>query len=252
MCGIAGFSTSPSEVKAINSHILARHLLRQIETRGKDATGMIWTLKEPEDGNHVWFAKNDERARDFLDSVALMPKRARNVMLHTRWATHGNSSNHDNVHPFHFDGIVGMHNGVLTNHEALRRYAGAEPVGQTDSEAMFQMLAVSDDQVADLARVEGAAALQWINTSDPFTLHLARLTGRPLTIAQTKNGSAVWASTRELLLNAMRNTLTPPEFVWEIPENTYLRVVAGRIDHVAEIPNRRSVTPMTFEGKVAR
>ena len=43
MCGIAGFSISDKDHKVIRTRLLSEAMLRQIQVRGTDATGAVWS-----------------------------------------------------------------------------------------------------------------------------------------------------------------------------------------------------------------
>ncbi len=113
-------------------------------------------------------------------------------IAHTRWATHGEPST-ENAHP-HFSGerCAIVHNGIIENHEQLRREqmaAGHTFTSQTDTEVVVH--AVHDELVAGhslteavrrtTARLEGAYALGVIDSRDPDRLVAARQ-GSPLVI----------------------------------------------------------------------
>ena len=113
-------------------------------------------------------------------------------IAHTRWATHGEPST-ENAHP-HISGerCAIVHNGIIENHEQLRRAqqaAGHTFTSQTDTEVVVH--AVHDELAAGhsltdavrrtTARLEGAYALGVIDCQDPDRLVAARQ-GSPLVI----------------------------------------------------------------------
>lgn len=239
MCGIAAINTNPRDFSSIDTRKLARNLLLAIEERGRHATGVGWYQKEPDpdSGVNVFTMKSGVRAREFVDSGSLnqMPRRARNVILHTRYATLGDPANDDNNHPIVVPGIVGMHNGVLDNYEYLFDKYAEDRYGEVDSECLMWLIKNSKDICHDLGDVDGAATIQWIDVEQPTVLHLVRLSGRPMSVAQTKRGSLVMASTRRLLLKAMNRSNVHPDFIFDVPEFTYLRVQSGRIDEMRNV-----------------
>ena len=156
--------------------------------------------------------------------------------LHTRYATKGDPADNGNNHPFVLPGISLVHNGVLRNDDELFAELGVARTapGHTDSEAIAALLAYGDhDHPTDaLERIDGDAAVAWIETDRPRTLHLARVTGRPLAIGFTPGGSAVFASTVEMLrAGAFRAGLRLTR-TWDVGPRTYVRLWRGRTQEV--------------------
>jgi len=57
---------------------------------------------------------------------------------HTRWATHGDPKNNANNHPILHGNVLGVHNGVLRNHESILAETGRQDAAsEVDSEAIF-------------------------------------------------------------------------------------------------------------------
>lgn len=238
MCGIAGFSISKGDHRRVNCRQLARELLLAIQERGEDATGAAWS--ETVDGEHgkaVMFAKLDIPADQFVGSLKeLMPTYSRTAILHTRWATQGDPENNDNNHPIIVGDTVGVHNGVISNDDELFAANGWDRIAEVDSEAIFQLIEHSDDAIAELHKLNGRAAIAWLDTDSPDTLHLARLDGSPLFIGSTQGGSLVFASTRTLLERAAKKAGLRLGWVGEVNEFTYMRIEGGTIVKREAIP----------------
>lgn len=236
MCGIAGFSIGKGDHRRLNCRQLARELLLAIQARGSDATGAAWS--ETSDGTKdVMFAKLDIPADEFVGSLKqLMPKHTRTAILHTRYATQGEPEDNDNNHPIVVGSTVGVHNGVITNDDELFAEEGWERIAEVDSEAIFQLIQHAKDPLTELHRLDGRAAIAWFDTEHPDTLHLARLEGSPLFIGTTLNGSLVFASTRQLLEQAVKAAGVRLGWVREVEEFTYLRVEHGRVVKNERIP----------------
>lgn len=79
------------------------------------------------------------------------------VMGHTRLATMGAVTSR-NAHPFRCGGIVGAHNGIITN--ARQLYADVE----VDSQAALRL--IEDRGVKALSELTGTAALTWLDMHD--------------------------------------------------------------------------------------
>ena len=134
---------------------------------------------------------------------------------HTRWATHREPSDL-NAHP-HTDvkgGIAVVHNGIIENHESLRRYlesTGARFVSQTDTEVVAHLLNHLYDGDMRLALIramgmlEGSYALGVICDREPDTLYCAR-NDSPLVIG-AKDGEGFIASDIPALLSHTRDVI---------------------------------------------
>lgn len=233
MCGIAGYNLNVTET--LDGPALARWMLRRIETRGRDASGVAYV-----DADGVWFDKAPVAASKYANRMPLNPL-AHTVLLHTRWATTGDPADNRNNHPFALPGITGIHNGCLSpGWERTFRDLGVEPTTKTDSEAIFALLAYSPPGTAPvdaLAKVRGDASIAWVDTDEPKVLHLARLTGRPLVIGETPAGSLVFASTDALLRGACSAAGVRLSNVQSVPEWTHLRIRNGKVVKARRIPH---------------
>lgn len=169
-----------------------------------------------------------------------MPRKAQVGILHTRFATQGSERDNNNNHPIYNGGIVGVHNGALSNDDELFAMSDARRYGQVDSEAAFAALAYGLslpgepkrvlDTLSILERIEGTAALAWMEDEDPSDmLHLARLNFSPLVVGWTVNGSLLFAST----MTALKATEAALGLEFcrtrHVEEGDYLCVQAGEV-----------------------
>jgi len=231
MCGIAGFCLSADE--HINARKVSMALLKQIKSRGTDATGAAWVTPAVKDrGTKATIAvsKAPVPATLFDPYIAKMPAKARRVILHTRYATQGSPLNNLNNHPIVSGKIVGVHNGHLSNDDDVFSYFSEARKGQVDSEAAFALLnrtTFHPTQVLD--SLDGRAALAWLDSRDKRDLHLARVSGSPLAIGGTAKGSLFFASTLPLLAAACAEAKVQLAWIEELDEGTYLRIRNGEI-----------------------
>ena len=225
MCGIAGFSVAKNH--RVDARVLSRALLKEIIKRGYDATGMAWTDRD----GRVWYAKADVPAYEFIrDHLDEMDADAKTVILHTRFATKGDPTIDGNNHPIVLPGIVGVHNGVITNDDEVFEMLGVERQAQVDSEAAFALLGEGELHPTEaLTLLDGRVALSWIETDRPGNLHLARWSESPLAIGQSRLGTFVFASTMPMLLAAGRQANLRFVMREEVPEGWYFRVRNGVI-----------------------
>jgi glucosamine 6-phosphate synthetase-like amidotransferase/phosphosugar isomerase protein len=246
MCGIAGFNIADGDFGKINSQALAKHLLLSIEERGTDATGGAWSQKD-KDNLAIWYAKQNVKASTFQSYLpSYIPKRSRNVILHTRYATQGDPKVSDNNHPIVVPLVVGVHNGHISNDKELIRDLNVDRIGQVDSEAAFHLIGSNLDKPQDvLGDLRGRAALGWFRTDKPRELHLARCTGSPLAIGQTKAGSLIFASTMSLLHKACTASKIKIDWEYDVPEWSYLKFRNGVMVEMEEIAH--SYQPLFYK-----
>jgi glucosamine 6-phosphate synthetase-like amidotransferase/phosphosugar isomerase protein len=231
MCGIGAFQIINNEADAAQ---VARVLLRQLESRGRDAAGVAWH----KDGE-TFVCKDNTNGKQL---ARMLEKQIGDTgIVHTRWATQGSPENNDNNHPIDVGGVIGVHNGHISNDKQLLQLCvDYKRCAQVDSEAVFALLAhaPSDWSLADRVRdVRGNAALLWIDAYDETeTLHAMRLQSSPLWLGQTVMGSVVFASTKAILLETGVRCSMQFEYVHEMAEGEYVRVQHGRIQEMATMP----------------
>lgn len=241
MCGIAGFSRRGSG-STFPAGDLSLALALAIEARGPHATGYGW-IDEASAWPYFW--KEQGRASLVADLCAVTrDPEVRTLIAHTRYATQGSPSVAANNHPVVAPGIVLVHNGVVTNDDALFRTLGVERMAEVDSEVIAALLSYSGmDPWLALAELRGRAAVAWLDADSPDTLHLARVTDSPLHYAHTKGGAFIFASTAKAINDAAG--LAQVRLVGRVrsvDEGTYLRVVRGDITVVRRIAITRTAT----------
>ena len=182
MCGIVG-GISQRDVSAI-----LLEGLRRLEYRGYDSAGMA-VLAAPGEFRRV---RTLGKVQRLADEMARNPLPGRLGIAHTRWATHGEPSEH-NAHPHVCrDRCAVVHNGIIENHELLREEQSASGhtfTSGTDTEvivhAVYDRLEAGDgllDAVRDsVQRLDGAYALGVLDARDPDRLVAIRH-GSPLVI----------------------------------------------------------------------
>lgn len=236
MCGIAGFSISDKDHRHIDCRTLAKNLARQIERRGRDATGIAWS-ETTEDGVGVWYMKDHEPATSFLHSIDQIPRHTRTAIIHTRYATKGSPQNNDNNHPIVVGHTVGIHNGSIRNDDEIIEMVGTGRTGQVDTEAIFRLIDVSDRSrpFENLGLINGTAALAWFDVDDPSSLHLCRVCGSPLFVATTEGGSKVFASLDYMVATACRQSGVKVDKIKEIGEGLYMKIQHGKVTDVSYV-----------------
>ena len=129
-------------------------------------------------------------------------------IAHTRWATHGAPSE-ANAHPHVSGNISVVHNGIIENHEEMRRKLkemGYVFVSETDSEVIAHLIHSYTSMGASLfqavrksvAELQGAYAIAVINEFDKNRLAVARM-GAPLLLGVGENENFAASDTSALL-----------------------------------------------------
>lgn len=237
MCGIGSFQLCEEEAKCAKK--LAQNLLRGLQIRGTDASGIAWHDNKTSETMVQKHNCNGGLLASYLDADI-----GRTAIVHTRYATLGSPKNNDNNHPIDVAGVVGVHNGHVTNHKELfAKVTGYKRKGQVDSEAIFAYLRYgpSGRSLADkLSDIEGGAAIMWLQTNSPKKyLHIARLTSSPLVYGRTKAGSVICASTEAILRAACKASDLELSHVVSLDEGVYLRFQNGELTRALDIPDCR-------------
>src|SRR5262249_25224282 len=123
----------------VDRTLAAQALLAGIAERGADAVGYAHRS-----GTDVEVTKLRGGASALLDELAV-PADAREALIHVRDFTKGHPDIEANNHPIRHGAVVGIHNGVIENDDALLaryRIERAEPHMTVDSEAIFALMEV--------------------------------------------------------------------------------------------------------------
>ncbi len=137
MCGIFGYIGDKEAIPLVLEGI------KKLEYRGYDSAGLaaiadgqLFTVKQ--------VGKVSELEKELERVMQNQHKKARVGLSHTRWATHGKPTV-INAHPHSDSGkkLTLVHNGIIENHDALRRMLhekGVECVSDTDTEVVSQLI----------------------------------------------------------------------------------------------------------------
>ena len=185
ICGIAGFSLNPNAT--VDATVLSAALALSIESRGGHATGIAHYHPHQK---AVLVTKDGVTAYEFIDQImeSVDPK-CRAAIIHTRFGTKGSSDKNENNHPIVLPGIVGVHNGIVSNDDEVTKKLELDRVAEVDSEVLFHI--IRDQGVRHVAEhVHGDAAVAWMNVGHepgkmlrPPTVNIAVLNNRPAVLA---------------------------------------------------------------------
>jgi predicted glutamine amidotransferase len=201
MCGLIGMAGTLE-----HKHKLAMKDLFFLDTlRGRDSTGLTSVKRN----RNVLTRKFAVPGYDFIEIPVVDKAMAYGDQVwigHNRFKTVGDATK-ENAHPFEVlteEGeviIVGAHNGTLENKYELERALNNERY-DTDSEALFNLLASEDNYKKAISLLRGAWSLTWWDATTN-TLHFCRNDKRPLVYAWTEDHKVlVWASEPWMIINA--------------------------------------------------
>jgi glutamine---fructose-6-phosphate transaminase (isomerizing) len=179
MCGIVGAIAKRNIVPILLEG------LKRLEYRGYDSAGVAVlndTLQRVRSTGRVAELERLTQAQGLSGALGI---------AHTRWATHGAPSEL-NAHPHVSGGVSVVHNGIIENHEAMRRQLrkqGYTFVSDTDTEVIAHLVHARLDSCGNLfeavrcavGELVGAYAIAVLCESDRSRLVIARH-GAPLLV----------------------------------------------------------------------
>jgi glucosamine--fructose-6-phosphate aminotransferase (isomerizing) len=143
MCGIVGVVGSKNAVAIILDG------LKKLEYRGYDSAGIALL----ENGQFKTVKEEGKIAR--LEDALKEKKFHSEIGIgHTRWATHGRPSK-QNAHPHASSEICVVHNGIIENHQELKKKLqknGVEFLSETDSEVVPHLIEYHFEKTGDVKK----------------------------------------------------------------------------------------------------
>src|SRR5690349_5620164 len=199
MCGIVGAVANRDIVPVLIEG------LRRLEYRGYDSAGVA-VLNGTKKLKRLHAVG---KVKMLQEAINASPTEGHLGIAHTRWATHGVPSER-NAHPHvSHDGLAIVHNGIIENHDELRRdlqSLGYTFTSETDTEVIahrihFHMKTLGDlfkAVRATVAELEGAYALVVLSEQQPDRLILARM-GCPVVVGLGEHENFVASDVAALL-----------------------------------------------------
>jgi glutamine---fructose-6-phosphate transaminase (isomerizing) len=196
MCGIVGAVARRNVVPILIEG------LKRLEYRGYDSAGIAvvnGTLQRVRSTGRVATLGRLVDERSLHGNIGI---------AHTRWATHGAPSE-TNAHPHVSGGISVVHNGIIENHEEMRRRLkdiGYAFASETDSEVIAHLIHSHTRSGASLfeavrmavRQLRGAYAIAVIAEDDRQRMVVARM-GAPLLLGLGENENFAASDTSALL-----------------------------------------------------
>lgn len=202
MCGIVGAVARQDILPVLLDG------LRRLEYRGYDSSGIAVI----NDGQ-LHRTRAVGKVRELEKALAAEPVQGSTGIAHTRWATHGVPSER-NAHPHVSTPVALVCNGIIENHESLRRAQLARGMtfqSDTDTEVVVNQLStfigegytLFDALRATVALLEGAFALVVMSLDSPGMLAGTRR-GSPLVVGLGED-EAYLASDMAALVSVTRD-----------------------------------------------
>src|SRR5262245_21218462 len=184
MCGIIGYIGNQQAVPVVIEG------LRRLEYRGYDSAGIAVI-----NNGKIEVRRRPGKLHGLVKAIQEEPLEGRTGLGHSRWATHGRTTE-ENAHP-HRDcsgRVVVVHNGIIENYLELKRELQAEDhvfQTETDTEVVAHLIEkhLSRDSAGGLetafrsalAELRGIYALVAMSADEPDKIVAARL-GPPIVV----------------------------------------------------------------------
>ena len=169
------------------------------------------------------------------------------IIGHTRAATTGDPKYNDNNHPVVDAPIIGVHNGVITNHMAL--HAKYPKVAEVDSAAIMSLLKsksanrpITKKIIANsVHELDGPFAIAIADMRKPDGIYLSR-NRNPVHFHRNRtDGLLMFASTSEILEDALGDDIK----TFPMPKDTVCRLSANTVKTSMDFTKLKSRKPST-------
>ncbi|MFC1705968.1 hypothetical protein ACFL59_03990 [Planctomycetota bacterium] len=225
MCGIFGLVLrETTALKEADLQAIMRDLFLLSESRGKEASGLatltsqdIEVLRSPISASSL--VKTGEYAQVMRRAVRDEGRPIGNnghpgitIIGHSRLVTTGTQYAHSNNQPVIANQTVGIHNGIVVNHDSLwSRHTGLQRSYEVDSEVIFALLRMHFDSCGSIVEatrntfreIEGMSSIA-VLFADLDVLLLATNNGSLYTVRKAGGGALAFASEGYILRQLLR------------------------------------------------
>lgn len=261
MCGIFGVVATGDERPRRAADLLAQ-LFELSESRGKEAAGLagvhggdIRVLKSPVPTSQLMRSRAfTSYVRDVVGS-AKHPRDRVAVVGHSRLVTNGSQTEHANNQPVCAGELVGVHNGIIVNDEALwRAYPQLRRDAEVDTEVLLRLIR---HHAADAGSFVGGVRRAFAEIYGVANVALFASELDQLTVA-TNNGSIYYAHGDGVFVFAseeyiLRTALERAGLDALVPAIVHLAAAHGvLVDLSTAAPQRFSLDPAETNGVTER
>lgn len=214
MCGIVvglcfgKLNKRDEEIRQRLLRYFSTELMIQTEDRGKDATGAAILFS---DGDFCGIKRGEKvteflakfgEGKDYYGSLLKVwrdieiNKSAKIFLGHCRQGTVGDKEENENNHPIKIGNLVGIHNGIIRNHDIIVEKLGCKRDGKVDSEAIFRLFEYytnggkepfTTDMIQEIVnRLDGQFAITLFNADNLEQVPIFR-DGRPVEFVLIKS-----------------------------------------------------------------
>ena len=229
MCAICGisFQKGSTIVNSIMVQQILCNLLTKCQARGSSATGIATVSNK-----RIKVIKSNLKAEEFLETKEVIRFLKKNVCLtkpnerfvqvigHCRFPTKGTVTNNRNNHPIITKHIVGVHNGIIGNDDALfKKYKKAfDRDAEVDSEIIFKLIEKHYSTIennlttksmikaifATNSELIGSAVCAFVATNNPNLLWVFRNKGTVSILHYKDIGMVIFASEKKYITDAVK------------------------------------------------
>lgn len=228
MCAILGISFLKGSTMRDSARVrlILRNLLALSQDRGRRATGIaaingqeINVLKKDVSASkfiiHPDYIRFTEDYIDVSEEAMNKGEQTLTILGHCRLDTKGTPTNNDNNHPIVTENVVGVHNGVISNDDALfeRFEKNITRKAQVDSEIIFRMIdyyiknrkeaGYISQAVKDTYKyLTGSFSCGLVSRTNPYTLHLFKGYNPCEVLVFEDNGMVIFSSNSNYIRKA--------------------------------------------------
>lgn len=193
MCGISGFIPINKGISKSKILEIVKFLLSELESRGRDATGIAsWDIETTDKEKCILICKQAEEAKIFTTKLAEEHILGMTI-CHNRAKTQGDPEDKNNNHPIWGEKFCIIHNGVVSSMKELEDY---KLKGKCDTEVLLAYLEKFGIKEA-IPQISGSAAFAVFSPLDR-NVYLYRHTS-PLYVSYIPGQGIAFASTESPL-----------------------------------------------------
>jgi glucosamine 6-phosphate synthetase-like amidotransferase/phosphosugar isomerase protein len=246
MCGILGMAFQRGHTMKDSGEVkdILHKLFVESEVRGGTATGCSFV-----DLHDAMIIKHHIRAKRFIETDYYINAVNKRIVMgtdsepiiilgHTRLKTKGTQYESHNNHPIVTDKVVGVHNGVISNDDALFDLYNMPRKGRVDSEAIFRVIEHHLKNKMDMENaicaasnvLLGSYACAAVELKIPWTLWLFRNSGPISLFRYPAKGLVIFASAERFIKEAVKglDLGTPAEMEIKADEGVGMNMLQNR------------------------